>query len=107
MFETVLGIRDILDPDPHLWLIFRIRIRLLSSVTLSMQNFVDNFFCLNPFQAIFQEREPDPDPHLWLMDPDPGGPKTCGSIPAPVPDTAPQHMFESTVFWNCAIPDVL
>ncbi len=21
----------------------------------------------------------DPDPYLWLMDPDPGGPKTCGS----------------------------
>jgi hypothetical protein len=20
-----------------------------------------------------------PDPYLWLMDPDPGGPKTCGS----------------------------
>jgi hypothetical protein len=24
-------------------------------------------------------KDPDPDPHLWLMDPDPGGPKTCGS----------------------------
>jgi hypothetical protein len=23
--------------------------------------------------------EPDPDPYLSLMDPDPGGPKTCGS----------------------------
>jgi hypothetical protein len=25
------------------------------------------------------ELELDPDPYLWLMDPDPGGPKTCGS----------------------------
>jgi hypothetical protein len=23
--------------------------------------------------------DPDPDPYLLLMDPDPGGPKTCGS----------------------------
>jgi hypothetical protein len=23
--------------------------------------------------------DPDPDPYLWLVDPDPGGPKTCGS----------------------------
>jgi hypothetical protein len=23
--------------------------------------------------------DPEPDPYLWLMDPDPGGPKTCGS----------------------------
>jgi hypothetical protein len=25
------------------------------------------------------EQDPDPDPYLCLMDPDPGGPKTCGS----------------------------
>jgi hypothetical protein len=24
-------------------------------------------------------KEPDPYPYLWLIDPDPGGPKTCGS----------------------------
>ncbi len=24
-------------------------------------------------------KDPEPDPHLWLMNPDPGGPKTCGS----------------------------
>ncbi len=24
-------------------------------------------------------KDSDPDPHLWLVDPDPGGPKTCGS----------------------------
>ncbi len=23
--------------------------------------------------------DPDPDPYLWLVDPDLGGPKTCGS----------------------------
>jgi hypothetical protein len=28
--------------------------------------------------------ELDPDPYLWLMDPDPGGPKTCG-VPDPDP----------------------
>jgi hypothetical protein len=26
-----------------------------------------------------KDPEPDPDPYLWLMDPDPEGPKTCGS----------------------------
>ncbi len=28
-----------------------------------------------------KRRDPDPglDPYLWLMDPDEGGPKTCGS----------------------------
>ncbi len=40
-------------------------------------------------QALFQfaqhiyekgkDPEPSPEPHLWLLDPDPGGPKTCGS----------------------------
>ncbi len=25
------------------------------------------------------QKNPDPDPYLWLVDPDPGGPKTCGS----------------------------
>jgi hypothetical protein len=38
-----------------------------------------------------KDPDPDLDPHLWLMDPDPGGPKTCGypADPDPVPD--PQH----------------
>ncbi len=26
-----------------------------------------------------KDPEPDPDPYLCLMDPNPGGPKTCGS----------------------------
>ncbi len=35
------------------------------------------FSPLNTFMR--KGNDPDPDPHLWLMDPDPGGPKTCGS----------------------------
>ncbi len=38
-------------------------------------------------QHLYEKREGsgagsdlDPDPYLWLMDPDPGGPKTCGSV---------------------------
>ncbi len=33
------------------------------------------------FLTIFAcwSKDPDPDPYLWLMDPYPGGPKTCGS----------------------------
>jgi hypothetical protein len=33
------------------------------------------FIPLNTFM-----RKKDPDPYLWLMDPDPGGPKPCGSV---------------------------
>ncbi len=29
------------------------------------------------FASTFMRK--DPDPYIWLMDPDPGGPKTCGS----------------------------
>jgi hypothetical protein len=35
------------------------------------------FSPLNTFMR--KGKDPDPDPHLWLMDPDPGGPKACGS----------------------------
>ncbi len=68
-------------------------------------NFLHNFFCLTYWRyiyIIFQrykvkkshkivgikvfltifawwQKDPDPDPYLWLVDPDPGGPKTCGS----------------------------
>jgi hypothetical protein len=35
------------------------------------------FSLLNTF--IKKGKDPDPDPYLLLMDPDPGGPKTCGS----------------------------
>jgi len=33
------------------------------------------------FLTIFAwwQKDPDLEPHFWLMDPDPGGPKTCGS----------------------------
>ncbi len=45
-------------------------------------------FCL---QAVFiplntcirKGKDPEPDPYLWLVDPDPGGPKTCGSSGSP------------------------
>ncbi len=96
----VLGIPDILG---------RIRIRLLSSVTLRMPKkifhyffliifqqthylqsliycFKDKFwvkilFCKHYFSPLntFMKKGMDPDPYLWLTDPNPGGPKTCGS----------------------------
>ncbi len=73
-------------------------------------NFQHNFFCLLPvlfegtctsffqdksqkesqnrrnqgFLTIFAWWSKDPDPNLWLVDPDPGGPKTCGSGSAAV-----------------------
>ncbi len=37
------------------------------------------FSLLNIFMRKGKDQEPDPDPHLLLVDPDPGGPKTCGS----------------------------
>ncbi len=37
------------------------------------------FSPLNTSMRKGKDPEPDPDPYLWLMDPDPGGPKTCGS----------------------------
>ncbi len=37
------------------------------------------FSLLNTFMRKGKDPEPDPDPYLWLMDPYPGGPKTCGS----------------------------
>ncbi len=37
------------------------------------------FSPLNTFMRIGKDPEPEPDLHLWLMDPDPEGPKTCGS----------------------------
>ncbi len=40
-------------------------------------------------------KDPKPDPYLWLMDPDPGGPKTCGfADPNQVPDPDPQHLLK-------------
>ncbi len=42
---------------------------------------VKTLFCRHYFRPLntFLRKGKDPDPHLWLMDPDPGGPKTCGS----------------------------
>jgi hypothetical protein len=34
------------------------------------------FSPLNTFMR--KGKDPDPDPYLWIIDPDPGGPKTCG-----------------------------
>ncbi len=40
--------------------------------------FVMHYFSL--FKTFMRKgKDPDPDPYLWLMDPDPGGSKTCGS----------------------------
>ncbi len=35
------------------------------------------FSPLNTFMRKGKDPDPEPDPYLWLMDPDPGGPKTC------------------------------
>ncbi len=37
------------------------------------------------FLTVFAWWYKDPDPDLWQMDPDPGGPKTCGSRSATLP----------------------
>ncbi len=43
--------------------------------------FVKHYFSLlNTFMGKGKDPEPNPEPYLWLMDPDPGGPKTCGSF---------------------------
>ena len=42
--------------------------------------FVKHYFSpLNTSMEKGKHLEPDPDPYLRLVDPDPGGPKTCGS----------------------------
>jgi hypothetical protein len=42
--------------------------------------FIKHYFGpLTTFMGKWKDLEPDPDPYLCLMDPDPGGPKTCGS----------------------------
>ncbi len=48
--------------------------------------FCNHYFSpLNKFVRKSKDPEPhpeldfDPDPYIWLMDPDLGGPKTCGS----------------------------
>ncbi len=85
--------------DPCLWLMdpgprIRIRILLCSSLTFKTQTKTNlkHFFAyylhkrshktvgIESFLTIFAWWY-DPDPYLWLMDqdPDPGGPKTCGS----------------------------
>jgi hypothetical protein len=51
-------------------------------IIFSIKNliFCYNFVLKNPIlQALFQKGK-DPDPYLRLMDPDPGGPKTCGIL---------------------------
>jgi hypothetical protein len=46
---------------------------------------VKTLFCRHYFSPLItsmrkgKDPEPDPDPYLWIMDPDPGGPKTCRS----------------------------
>ena len=39
------------------------------------------------------EPEPGPDPYLWLMDPDPEGPKTCGSCGSGSPTLLNSKLF--------------
>ncbi len=47
-------------------------------------------FCRHYFsplnESMSQGKDPEPDPYLLLIDPDPGGPKTCGSGSSPDPD---------------------
>ncbi len=46
-----------------------------------------HFRPLNTFMR--KGKDPEPDPYLWLMDPDPGGPKTCGSCGSGSPTLQP------------------
>jgi hypothetical protein len=40
----------------------------------------------------WKDPEPDENPYLWLMDPDPGGPKTCGSCGSGSPAVVSQFL---------------
>jgi hypothetical protein len=43
-------------------------------------------------------KDPDQDPYLGLTDPDPGGPKTCGSGPAPFPTQITESALKTATF---------
>ncbi len=44
-------------------------------------------------------KDPEPDPYLWLMDPDPVGPKTCGSCVSGSPTLLATKYFSSFSIW--------
>ncbi len=56
-----------MDPDPAIFII-------------DLQDANKEQILCKIFSAYYFLKVPEPDPYIWLMDPDPGGPKTCGSI---------------------------
>ncbi len=48
----------------------------------------------------------DPDPNLWLMDPDLGGPKTCGLLRIRIQNTAFKYEFPQCGGPGMFIPDL-
>ncbi len=53
------------------------------------------YFCM-----MIEDTDPEPDPYLWLMDPDPGGPKTCGSVWIRIRNTAKNLQKRTSYSWQ-------
>ena len=73
----------------------------LPYIIFSKQFCIEILFCkhyfspLNTFMRKGKVPDPEPDPYLWLMDPDPGGPKTCGSCGSESPTR-----FQISLRWS-------
>ncbi len=71
--------------SPYFFLINYPQAHYLSLHKIFLKFCVKILFCKHYFSPlnIFLRKGKDPDPYLWLMDPDPGGPKTCGFSRSP------------------------
>ncbi len=70
------------DPDPAIFLTFKMPpknwfFNTIFSAYYFLKVHLHHFSKIKI--PVVEIKDPDPDPYLWLVDPDPGGPKTCGS----------------------------
>jgi hypothetical protein len=87
----------------HIFLITWPRAQNLQSKFFFCNVFCKILFCRHYFSPLntFVRKEKDPDPYIWLMDPDPGGPKTCGS-PGSGSPTQPRRLYSRYVVRSCS-----